>query len=267
MKPAKSHEIKAGIFVFVGVILLAGAIIMLGGDRLIFARMHEYKVHLPQAQGLARGSIVTLVGVQVGNVRSVAFVSGTTDVEVSINVEDGVYKRITQGSKVTVKTQGALGDKYIYIEPGPPDAPLLAEGSVIDNDKTPDFIDLLASKGAEFGEIVNVIKEVKILFENINRDGKSAKLISNLVESTDQMSKTMIEARETFRILRQDTLPPLASVMKKIDSGQGTLGALVNDSSLHSRISGFFGEAPRNRFLKPLIRESIETNEKKKYGN
>ena len=52
--------------------------------------------------------------------------------------------------------------------------------------------------------------------------------------------------------------------MAALDNGQGTLGALINDPSLHNRISAFMGEAPRNRFLKPLIRESIQTNEKNK---
>ena len=106
------------------------------------------------------------------------------------------------------------------------------------------------------GEIVNVIKEVRILFENINRDQRSARFAANMVEATDEMTKFMKEAR--------GAIAPMTSVMKKIDAGQGTLGALINDPSLHQRLSSFFGEAPRNRFLKPLIRDSIQTNEQKK---
>ena len=49
------------------------------------------------------------------------------------------------------------------------------------------------------GEIVEVIKEVHILFANINRDGRSAKLMNNLVESTDELGKFLSEGRETFQ--------------------------------------------------------------------
>ena len=132
-----------------------------------------------------------------------------------LKVFSSAQDRITEGSKASVKTQGALGDKFIYIEPGPTGALALKDGAVLETDKTPDLIDMIASKGAELGEIVQVIKEVRILFENMNKDGASRKLVTNLVDSTEQMSKFMSEARETFKIMRTDALVPMASVMKK----------------------------------------------------
>lgn len=88
--------------------------------------------------------------------------------------------------------------------------------------------------------------------------------MGNLIESSDQFGKFLGEARETFRLMRTDMILPMASVLKKIDTGHGTLGALINDPSLHNRISSFFGDSPRNKFLKPIVRDSIQTNEKNK---
>ncbi len=150
------------------------------------------------------------------------------------------------------------------MEPGPATAAVLPDNGMVITDTTPDFLDLIASKGAEMGEIVNVIKEVRVLFENINKDGNSRKLVTNLVTASEEFGSTMREARETFRVMRSETFAPMASIMKKVDRGDGTLGALVNDPSLHNRISNFFGEQPRNKFLKPMIRDSIQTNEQKK---
>lgn len=263
MEPSLGKDIKVGIFVVIGVVLFCLSIILLGGDKWFFTKSYELKVRLPQAQGLGVGSVVTLTGVQVGNVDAIDFIDKSADVEITISVREDVQSRITEGSKASVKTQGALGDKYIYIEPGPVSAAPLKNGAILETDRTPDFLDLIASKGAEMGEIVNVIKEVRILFENMNKDNRSARLMENLADSSAEFSKFMVEARETFKIMKNDAMVPLASVMKKIDRGDGTLGALVNDPSLHNRITNFFGEQPRNKFLKPLIRESIETNEKK----
>ncbi len=67
-----------------------------------------------------------------------------------------------------------------------------------------------------------------------------------------------------MKLLRQETLVPMSSVMKKVDKGQGTLGALVNDPSFYNRMMGFVGDSPRNKFLKPIIRDSIQTSEQKK---
>jgi phospholipid/cholesterol/gamma-HCH transport system substrate-binding protein len=264
METTLSHELKVGLFVFVGIILFCLSVILLGGDRLFFAHTYTLKVRMPQVQGLARGSVVSLSGVSIGNVEKIAFVSDSSDVEVSFSVEREVQSKITEGSMVTVKTQGALGDRYIYIQPGPMTAPPLKPGALLPMDKVPDFLDIIASKGAELGEIVEVIKEVRILFENINHDGRSFKLMANLVESTDLLGKFLVEGRETFKLFRTEAVEPLGSVMRKIDRGQGTLGALINDPSLHTRLMGILGDAPRNKFLKPLIRDSIQTNEQTK---
>lgn len=264
MESSLRHEIKVGIFTAVGLVLFFLSVILLGGDKFFLKKTYELKVRLAQVQGLGRGSVVSVVGVPVGNVSEITFVPGSTDVQVHMNIEYAMRERITEGSKASVKTQGALGDKYIYIEPGPPDAPALKDGAILETDRTPDLLDLIASKGAEFGQIIEVIKEVRTLFANMNSDGKSAKLMSNLVTTTENLSSFLVEGRETFRLLRTEAIGPMASVMKKVDKGQGTLGALINDPSLHNRISGFFGEAPRNKFLKPLIRDSIQTNEQRK---
>lgn len=259
-----ANELKVGIFALVGVILFCTTVVLLGGDKFFLTRTYHLKVHLPQVQGLGRGSVVSLAGVPIGNVGDINFVPNSPDVEVVLNLQSAIQPRITQGSKVSIKTQGALGDKFVFIDAGPSTNPMLPDNAVLDTDKTPDLIDMITSKGAELGEVVNVIKEVRQLFENLNRDNRSGKLMHNLVAGSDDMDKLLIEARETFRLIRTEALQPLASVMHKIDKGQGTLGELINDPSLHNRLMGFLGEAPRNRFLKPLIRDSIQTNEQAK---
>lgn len=264
MDTTLSHEIKVGIFMVTGVILFCISVVMLGGDKFFFSKSYYLKVHMAQVQGLGRGSVVSLTGVPIGNVEEIGFIPGSMDVEVSMRLQKSVQPRITEGSLASVKTQGALGDKYIYIEPGPIGATPLADNAVLPMDKTPDFLDIIAQKGAELGEVVEVIKEVRLLFQNINRDGRSAKLMTNLVDSSEQLRMFLSEGRETFHLLRTETLGPLASVMRKLDNGQGTLGALINDSTLHNRLTNMFGESPRNKFLKPLIRDSIQTNETKK---
>lgn len=264
METTRAHEIKVGIFTLIGVVLFCISIILLGGDKLLFTRTYNLRIRMNQVQGLGRGSVVSLSGVPVGNIEEIQFVPGASDVEVKITIERQVQGKITEGSLASIKTQGALGDKYIYIEPGPITNQPLKNEAQLPMDKTPDFLDLIASKGSEMTEIVDVIKEVHILFQNINKDGRSGRLMTNLVDASENLGKFLSEGRETFKSLRSDTLQPLSSVMRKLDNGQGTLGALINDPSLHNRLSNMLGEAPRNKFLKPLIRDSIQTNEQKK---
>ena len=263
METTMSHQIKVGIFAAIGLVLFCLSVILLGGDKFFFSRTYTLKIHTNQVQGLGKGSVVSLSGVPVGNIEEINFIPNSPEVEVLLTLQKAVENRVTEGSMASVKTQGALGDKYIYIEPGPPTAKAIAENAVVPMDKTPDFLDLIASKGSEMGEIVDVIKEIHILFKNINAENRSARLMNNLVTSSEELNKFLTEGRETFHDMRTNTLAPMSSVMKKLDNGQGTLGALINDPSLHNRLSNLLGEERRNKFLKPLIRDSIQTNEEK----
>lgn len=254
MESTLSHQIKVGIFATIGVAMFLLSVILLGGDKFFLKKTYDLKVKLPQVQGLGRGSVVSLTGVPIGNVTDILFIAGSTNVEVHMNIEQSVQNRITEGSTASVKTQGALGDKYIYIEPGPLDGKPLPHGGEIAMDTTPDLLDVISSKGAELGEVVEVIKEVRTLFHNMNAEGRSAKIMANMVQTTQNMNQFLGEAKEV--------MGPLSSVMKKIDRGQGTLGALINDPSFYNRLMGLVGESPRNKFLKPLIRDSIQTSEK-----
>ncbi len=264
MESSLKHQIKVGLFTAIGVIMFCVSVILLGGDKFFLKKTYILKVRLPQVQGLGRGSVVTLTGVPIGNITDIVFIPKSADVEINLSLEQAVQHRITEGSRVSIKTQGALGDKYVYIEPGPLDATPIKEYAFIDTDKSPDFLDIIASKGAELGEVVEVIKEVRLMFANINKDGNSHKLMTNLVQTTNTLNQFLGEARETFKMLRNEAIVPMSSVMKKVDKGQGTLGALVNDSSFYNRMMGFVGESPRNKFLKPIIRDSIQTSEQKK---
>lgn len=257
-------DIKVGLFSLVGLVLFCLSIILLGGDKWFLTRTYQLKLHMNQVQGLGRGSVVTLTGVPIGNIDDIKFSEGSNDVEVTLSVELAMQKRITEGSRATIKTQGALGDKFIFIEPGPPANKPIPTGGSLELDRTPDLFDVIAQRGAEFGEIVEVIKEVRKLFENINHDGRSARMMENLAATSGELNKLSGETREALKFMRQETLQPMANILRKIDNGQGTLGALINDPSLHNRLSAFMGEAPRNRFLKPLLRDSIQTNESQK---
>lgn len=54
----------------------------------------------------------------------------------------------------------------------------------------------------------------------------------------------------------------LRRVMERIDRGEGTVGALVNDPGVYDDLRALLGGAKRNRVLRGVIRHTIEKNEK-----
>ncbi len=255
METSISKEIKVGIFAGLGLLAFLVSIILLGGDKLFLRTTYNLRVNLPDVQGLARGSVVSLEGVPAGNVHSLRFIPGSKQIEITMDIDTTYRRRITEGSKAGVKTQGALGDKYIYIEAGPIDGQALADNSLLETSAEGDLLDVITKKGAEFVQIIEVIKEVRELVHSLNENGRTAKLMQNLIADSESLKEVLAESKKP--------IAKLDSILNKIDHGDGTLGALVNDPSLHNRLMQMFGGSQRNKFLTPMIRESIKESERK----
>lgn len=253
MEVTLSKEIKVGIFAGLGLLAFLVSIILLGGDRIFFKSTYTLRVMFEDVQGLSRGSVVSLDGVPVGNIHALQFIPQSKKIEVSMDVDSQFRPRITTGAIASVKTQGALGDKYIYIQSGPLDAAPLAENAVIETSNEGDLLDLISKKGAEFAQVIDVFREVKDLVHSMNAEGRMSRLMQNLVADSDQMKDVLTDVKKP--IARLD------SILGKIDRGDGTLGALINDPTLHSRLTQMLGGNTRNKFLTPMIRESIKESE------
>ncbi|MCB0343284.1 MAG: MCE family protein [Pseudobdellovibrionaceae bacterium] len=267
---SQQNDLKVGAFVLAGVVLLSVSILLLGGDKILFGSHYTLYVRLKQAQGIASGSIVSLSGISVGNVRDVRLSEDQNAVDIELSLMSKYQERITANSIATVKTQGALGDKFIFIRPGEPGGTPLKDGAHLTADDQPDFIDLISKKGAELAGVVDVVDELHRLLLNMNSNDRSALFMENLVRSSDNLDKVLAEVHLILKDLRgkgettslAEGLQHLASILKKVDNGKGTLGAIINDPELHERLISLLGESPRKTYLKPLIRETIQANEK-----
>ena len=74
----------------------------------------------------------------------------------------------------------------------------------------------------------------------------------NLQDTSEQIKK----ATSNDRVVK--TMNRVDSILEKIDSGQGTLGALINDKSLHVRLKSLLGAGEKQQQVKSIIRSSVE---------
>lgn len=247
------NAMKVGLFVAIGLGALIASLFLLGGTNFMKKTDRLY-VEFNQAQGLAVGSVVSLAGLTIGNVRELTMALNRNVILAELEVDAKFFARITNHSKISAKTQGALGDKYIYIDPGAPGGDPVPSGATLFSDLQPDFLDVLSSKTNEVGgSAVDVINELSTLLKQLNNKNRSASLMENLLGTSQNLNRLTNEPE------LKEAMVHLRNILRKVDKGEGTLGALVNDATLHDRLVGFLGESPRNRYLVPLIRESIKS--------
>ncbi len=263
-------EYKVGIFIAAGLLAAMIAILLLGGDKVFFTKYLTLRTKFSEVSGLFPGSVVSLAGLPVGNVDSIDFAPAENKLELRLKINTVYQNRILDGTVAEVRTQGALGDKFIYLVPGPTGGRVLSNNDEIRAVET-DYMKLLTDREDGVARVVDLIKELHVFVASINQGGQTGIMMKNMGEASAKLKSTLTQLDGLLAEVRgnipenkklQKSLISLANVLEKIDKGQGTLGQLINDPSVHQSLKNFLGGSPRNQYMKGMIRETIEKAEK-----
>lgn len=266
-RPSFSHQVRVGFFVVIGLIIATASIFIVGGEG--FMKKHiEIYADFESVQGLNEGSVVSLAGIKVGNIKGFSLDSEPGKIRVIMQLDELFLRKITEGSTIEVRTAGALGDKFLYIAPGPVSERHLNAGEKIDVLKASDIMSVLSEKGGEARRVFDIMKESEILLKSINNENRIERILTNLSQSTSEMKIAATDARQIMATIKDQNAAQKASssidkldrILAKIEKGEGTLGALINDSSLHESLKSMFGTSEKKKTVKSLIRSSIEKN-------
>jgi phospholipid/cholesterol/gamma-HCH transport system substrate-binding protein len=267
---SKKEELRVGMFVSVGLLFLGAMAIMLGGDKILFHRYYHLKANFQNVDGLVQGSNVSVAGVNVGKIEKILFSGDGQKLEVILLIDQQFQKRIARNSVAKILTQGALGDKFVFISPALPNEPVLKNGETVASVELGDFLGALSENSGGIKDIFAIIKEIHTLLENVNGEGRSLAVMKNLNASTENLNQLIGSLSKILLDIEKDvgedkklkrSLTHLTNVLEKVDRGSGTLGALINDPTLYQRLQELVGMTSRKGYLKGVIRKSIETKD------
>lgn len=255
-----SSEFKVGLFV-----LAAAALVVLSylwsfdGVR---ADEEAYRIHMTiaSADGLYAGSPVKIAGVEIGSTESIEIAGDRARLTLLVR-NDYELPVDTQGQ---LKASGLLGDYFVRLFPGQDEA-LLADGDTITVRAEPGDIDAITRNVEDISDDIAAITEVlrqlveneknqehvEATLENVDALTAEIRLIAEqnrsdihaIVESvrrlteslegyTDEVAADLDDELERLKELTDhldDAAVDIGSITGKIDRGEGTLGALVND--------------------------------------
>src|ERR1700744_2268139 len=117
MKTTSSQKIKIGLFALVGLAVLIAAIYLIGQKKNLFSSTFKVYGKFKNVNGLVIGNNVRFAGINVGVVDDIAIVNDST-VKVSLTLNNTVRKFIKRDSKMSIGSDGLMGDKLVIIAPG-----------------------------------------------------------------------------------------------------------------------------------------------------
>lgn len=241
MKKNILKEIAVWFLIAGGLAVFAGFTYIIAGNKNSFGSFVVYKTVLAESDGIYAGTKVSIHGKNTGNVIATRLLPDG-QVETRFSVRKAHIFGITKSSVVYVKQAGALGDRFLNIVTKDMSAKQLKKGALIPYENAPSLLSFLNDSGGDVKESLNsALSEINSLLENLNqKTGKGDGLLLSQEQSAD-LSQILKSAR---------------NVLEKIDKGQGTLGALINDPELYHRLNVLLGRRPNNNYLRELSRKS-----------
>ena len=123
-------ELKVGLFVLIGLVLLAVLIIQFSKGTSVFRGTYDLNLHAINVGGLKPRASVLLAGVQVGNVSDIKLAEDGKSVTIFLKI----YKefKIYHDARFVIEQAGFLGDQYVSVIPTANNDRLLVNGDVVD---------------------------------------------------------------------------------------------------------------------------------------
>ena len=120
---------KVGLFVVLGLALLAALLILFSKGASPFSRTYELRLHASNVGGLKERAGVLLAGVQVGGVSSIQLAGDGKSVTILLNIYQGC--KIYRDARFVIEQSGFLGDQYVSIIPTSNAPPVLVNGDEV----------------------------------------------------------------------------------------------------------------------------------------
>jgi phospholipid/cholesterol/gamma-HCH transport system substrate-binding protein len=223
-------ELRVGVFVLVGLAVLAVGIVYVTGASSLTPK-YRLRAYLSEVEGLQVGAPVRIDGVEVGSIDTIHLNQQTGDksrnIEVGMRLNREFEKNVRTDSLASLITEGVLGNRYMTISRGfasesiPPNGEVRASQELAIKDVVQRGADLVQNLGVLSDQVRGIVDSVK------KGQGTIGKLLVD-----DQL----------YRHLNQ-TAAHIESIAASTRAGEGTLGKLVASDELYDHASRTIGHA------------------------
>lgn len=205
-----SRTIRIGAFIFVALLIFGAAVFLIGEKQFLFSPTYKLKANFDNVAGLDEGAPVRAGGVRIGTVNKIQLPGRPNEkVLIEMQLENSTQSVIRKDSVAAIETEGLLGSKYLEITFGSAQGAPIRDGDTLPTRPPLDYADIARKAGNAIDSTKQAIDAAKEAID------MSKAAINNLTVATDDVK----------------------SITDKINSGEGTIGAFVNDRRTFDNIN------------------------------
>lgn len=211
---------RVGLFFLLGLALTWVTFETLSGGKLFRQQGYTLTAGFTSLRDLKPGDEVRMAGVKVGTVESVRLNAEKRRAEAVLRMDPEA--KIPSDAVGTISMSGLIGTNYLSVDFGSPGASVLAPGGELRTRTTPDLNTIMA----DIGDLGKKLDGALSSFSNAMGGGTKG---PGLFQKLD---KLVTDNQEKFSV----TMTNLQEITTKLNKGEGTIGKLINDPSLHDQL-------------------------------
>lgn len=259
MNRERGLELKVGIFVFIGLMMVCAFVFEFGRVGEGFKTYYDLTIRFKDASGLLKGSDVLFSGAKIGRVAGPPrLMREGGGVAVPLRIYD--YVKIPVGSKFSVGSSGLLGDRFVTVAmPTGVAKEFVPKNSVLDGARETGIDDLTKEGSALVADLRTTVQNINGTVGRLNTEALSPETLKNLRSSVAHLNETTTSlaasskkldgvlgtAGDAMGSIKKDaddlegtigeakkTFSTATQLVREAGNGKGLLPALINDSEL-----------------------------------
>lgn len=205
-----------GVFMLLALGVLILVLLNIDAQQNFFSGRYKIHIALDQGFGLMKGSPVDIVGVEVGNIKSIRF-DKQNKIDVTVEIQNKYKEKIRTDSVATVFSKGLMGNVALSITIGSISRPILEDGGYI--------------RGIGMSKTDGIMSGINPILMKANA------AIDNVIYLTSILDKPLVRI--------DHILENLDEVSEEIRMGKGNLGAFLKDKDLYANLSNMLKSSQR----------------------
>ena len=199
----QKFKIRLGLFIAGGVALFILAIFIIGKQKNMFNPVFKLTTSFSNVGGLQVGNNIRFSGITVGTVDDIQIINDST-VVIGMLIKQEVRKFIKRDCKVSIGSEGLIGDKLLTISQGATKAPIVTEGQKLRSSEPVELDAIMASLQVTAGNAELISQELaEIMFKVNSGKGTLGRLIQDTAIANN-LSQTMINIKRSSKGLDEN---------------------------------------------------------------
>ena len=225
--------LAVGIFIIASVSLFALGIFLVGSRHEAFSRHVLLYTEFADLDGIAKGSKVQVSGMDAGQVTKIDVPgSPSGHFRVQMKVDESLHGLVRTDSVVTVDTEGVVGDTFLTIHSGSPNAAIAQADSVLQSKPPVTMSDLLSHGLGIMNDADATIKQVggklNVALDGVNGAvGNANDLLVGLKEGRGPAGMLLRDEKMAGQI--RATMSNVQSTTSNLNEASGRVNVLVAD--------------------------------------